>query len=132
MKFVAASLLYLLMVPLPSFAQSNLALAGCVYPKNSPAQAAAEKIMALPLPYLDKQFIYYRDDSGQRTGAYAVRRSLRVYFYDKDNVPIGTAIRRSQAVTSYFDPNGSYLGNCVNHKLMWSDQRPVHFDPGAR
>jgi len=130
MRSIYAGLLCLLSVP--AFAQSDPALTGCVYPNTLPQQALAEEIMALPLPYLDKQFIHYRDDSRQPTGAYAVRRSLRIYFYDKNNVLMGTAIRRSPVMTSYFDPNGSYLGNCVNHKLMWSDQRPVHFDPGAK
>ena len=130
MKFVAAGLLCLLTVP--SFAQSNPGQKGCVYPKDVPEQAVAEKIMALGLPYLDKEFIHYRDDSGQPVGSYAVRRSLRIYFYDKNNVLMGTAIRRSQELTSYFDPNGSYLGHCINHKLVGPDQRPVVFDPGAK
>ena len=129
MRFVYASLLCVLSVP--ALAQSAPGLAGCVYPDTPPEQAVAEKIMALPLPYLDKQFLYYRNGSGAPIGSYAVRRSLRIYFYDKNNVLMGTAIRRSPATTSYFDPSGSYLGNCVNHKLVRSDQRPVHFDPGA-
>jgi hypothetical protein len=130
MRFIAAGMLCLLAGP--CFAASKPALLGCVYAKDVPQQAIAEKIMGLALPYLDNQFIYYRDDSGQLLGSYAVRRSLRVYFYDKYDIPMGTAIRRSQELTSYFDPDGNYLGNCINHKLVAPDQRPVHFDPGAQ
>lgn len=130
MRFIAASLLCLLTVP--SLAQSNPGLRGCIYPKNVPEQEVAEKIMALGLPYLDKELIRYRDGSGQPSGSYAVRRSLRIYFYDKNDLLMGTAIRRSPALTSYFDPNGSYLGDCVNHKLVRPDERPVHFNPAPK
>ncbi len=129
MRVIAAGLVCLL--ALPSLARADPGLMGCVYPESVAEQAVAEKIMALALPYRDKQFIYYRDDNGQPNGSYAVRRSLRIYFYDKNNVLMGTALRRSQAVTSYFDPNGRYVGNCINHKLLRPDQRPVHFDPPA-
>lgn len=125
MRLVAAGLLFLLAVP--AWAQSNPVLMGCLYPKDVPErQAAAEAVMALPLPYLDKQFIHYKDGNGQPTGAYAVRRSLRIYFYDKNDVLMGTAIRRSPAVTSYFDPDDSYLGRCTNHKLVPPDLHPVY------
>ncbi len=130
MKLVAAGLLSLLASP--SLAQSDPGLMRCIYPQNGPEQAAAEKIMAFPLPYLDKEFIYYRDDSGLPIGSYAVRRSLRIYFYDKNNALMGTAIRRSQAVTSYFDPTGNYLGQCTNRKLVTPDERPVRFDPETK
>lgn len=115
-----------------SLAQSNSVPMGCAYPKNGPDQAVAENIMPLALPYLDNQLIHYRDDSGQSNGSYAVRRSLRIYFYNKNNVLMGIATRRSQQVTSYFDPNWNYLGDCVNHKLVQPDQRPVRFDPTAK
>lgn len=129
MRLIYATLLCLLSVA--AAAQSDPSLAGCVYPNTPPEQGMAEKIMTLPLPYLDKQFLYYRDDSGAPTGSYAVRRALHIYIYDKNNVLMGTAIRRSSATTAYFDADGSYLGNCVNRKLMRSDQRSVRFDAGA-
>jgi hypothetical protein len=128
-RLAVAGLLWFLSTP--SLAQSSDGLAGCVYPKDVPEQAAAEKIMPLGLPYFDKQFVYYRDGNGQRTGAYAVRRSLRIYFYDKDDVLMGTAIRRSQAVTSYFEPGGTYLGSCTNHKLEAGNRRAIVLAPGA-
>ena len=116
----------------PVFAQSNANLNGCAYPHDGPEQAIAERIMTLTLPYLDKQFIHYRNAAGEPTGAYSVRRSLRIFFYDEQNVLIGTAVRRSETETSYFDPDGNFLGVCVNHKLVLPDNRPVRFDPKRR
>lgn len=130
MRFVAIALLWL--ASTPCLAQSSDGLAGCIYPKDGPEQAAAEKIMPLGLPYFDREFVYYRDGNGERTGAYAVRRSLRIYFYDKNHVAMGTAIRRSPAVTSYFEPNGTYLGSCTNHKLLLRDEGPIAPRPGTQ
>jgi hypothetical protein len=126
----AAGLLCLLAVP--SLAQSNPNLEGCVYPTDVPEQAVAEAIMSLALPYLDKEVIYYRDGSGQSLGSYAVRRSLRIYFYDKNDVLMGTALRRSQETTSYFGPAGNYLGNCVHHQLVRPDRDNLRFYPAAQ
>lgn len=130
MKSALAALTCLLASP--AFAQSNANLNGCSYPHEGPAQAIAESIMSSPVPYLDKQFVHFRDADGVPTGAYAVRRGLHVFFYDKQNVLMGTAVRRSQEKTSYFDPDGNYLGECINHKLVLPDDRPVRFNPQGR
>jgi hypothetical protein len=122
MKWVVAGMTCL--QAFSAFAQTDPNLPGCVYPKNpADQQATAERIMPRTLPYLDHQILNYRDENGAQTGAYAVRRSLRIYFYDKNNVLMGTAIRRSEAKTSYFDPVGTYLGQCINHKLT-PDEHP--------
>jgi hypothetical protein len=114
----------------PALAESNPKLSGCVYRTELPAKDTAERIMQLTLPYLDKQIIYYRGESGIESG-YAVRRSLRVYFYEGQKL-LGTAIRRSQAQTSYFSPDGGYLGQCTNRKLIQPDNRSVRFNPQPR
>jgi hypothetical protein len=129
-RFVAAGLLCLLATP--SLAQSDPRLDGCVYPKDVPEQAIAESVMALALPYLDKEVLYYRDEGGQPTGSHAVRRSLRIYFYDKNDVLMGTAVRRSPETTSYFAPDGEYLGNCVHHRLVPPDRIGPRIDPAPR
>jgi hypothetical protein len=110
----------------PALAESDPKLRECVYRTELPAKTIAERIMPLTLPYLDKQIIRYRE-SGIESG-YAVRRSLRVYFYEGQKL-LGTAVRRSQVQTSYFSPDGGYLGQCVNRKLVQPDNRPVRFDP---
>jgi len=114
----------------PAFAESNPKLSKCVYRTELPAKDIAERIMPLTLPYLDKQVIHYRNESGMEFG-YAVRRSLRIYFYEGQKL-LGTAVRRSQVQTSYFGPDGGYLGQCVNRKLIPPDDRPVRFDPQSR
>jgi len=130
MKLLLVALICLLANPV--FAQSTADLSGCSYSHGLPEQAIAEGIMPLTLPYLDNQVVHYRDAAGELTGAYAVRRSLRIFFYDKQNVLMGTAVRRSQVKTSYFDPVGNFLGQCTNHKLILPDDRPVRFDPQRR
>ena len=114
------------LLTVPAFAQSspNPKLNGCVYSSESPAKDTAERIMILTLPYLDRQIIYYRADSGLQSG-YAVRRSLHVYFYEGQKL-LGTAVRRSQIRTSYFNPDGAYIGQCVNRKLIQPDDRPAN------
>ena len=118
------------LLTMPALAESNPKLSECVYRTELPAKDIAERIMPLTLPYLDKQIIYYRDGNGATFG-YAVRRSLRVYFYEGQKL-LGTAVRRSQAQTSYFSPDGGYLGQCVNRKLIRPDDRPSRFDPQPR
>ena len=130
MRFAAAGLLCL--IALPSFAQSDSRFKGCVYPEDVAEQAVAAAIMALPLPNLDKEVIHYRDDSGQPTGANAVRRSLRIYIYDKNEDLMGTAIRRSEEVTSYFGPDGNYLGRCTHHTLVPPHRNTPAFYPAAK
>jgi hypothetical protein len=133
MRLVVVGLICLSAVSAFAQEQSRPILEGCTYPKDVPEQqAVAESVMQLTLPYLDKQFIYYRDGNGTPTGAYAIRRSLRIYFYDKNNALMGTATRRSQVQTSYFDPAGNYVGRCINQKLVTPDDRPVRFDPAQR
>jgi hypothetical protein len=110
----------------PALAEADPKLRDCVYRTELPEKTIAERIMPLTLPYLDKQIIRYRE-SGIESG-YAIRRSLRVYFYEGQKL-LGTAVRRSQVQTSYFSPDGGYLGQCVNRKLVQPDDRPVRFDP---
>jgi hypothetical protein len=110
----------------PALAEADPKLRDCVYRTELPEKTIAERIMPLTLPYLDKQVIRYRDN-GIESG-YAIRRSLRVYFYEGQKL-LGTAVRRSQVQTSYFSPDGGYLGQCVNRKLVQPDDRPVRFDP---
>jgi hypothetical protein len=112
----------------PVFAQTPQ-LEGCTYEKDVPGRAIAESLMALPLPYLDNQQIYFHGSNGELTGAYAVRRALRIYFYDSKNLLMGTAIRRSEMKTSYFDPHGTYLGQCTSHKMVLPNDRSVRSGP---
>jgi hypothetical protein len=118
------------LLTVPALAQSNPKLSECVYRTELPAKDIAERIMPLTLPYLDKQIIRYRNESGIES-SYAVRRSLRIYFYEGQKL-LGTAVRRSQVQTSYFSPDGGYLGQCVNRKLIKPDDRPIRFDPRAK
>ena len=76
----------------PALADSDPKLRDCVYRTELPAKTIAERIMPLTLPYLDKQIIRFRE-SGIESG-YAIRRSLRVYFYEGQKL-LGTAVRRS-------------------------------------
>ena len=106
---------------------TNPKLSGCVYRSESPAKDLAERMMPLTLPYLDRQIVHYRDDHGVQFG-YAVRRSLRVYFYEGEKL-LGTALRRSPARTSYFSADGVYIGQCTNRKLIQPDDRPANPNP---
>lgn len=101
---------------------------GCSYPDSSPDKDAALQIMPLTLPYLDNQKLVYRNGGDSRNG-YAVRRSLRIYFYNADGRLLGTAVRRSQDQTSYYGPDGKYIGRCLRHKLAPPPPRPQLFDP---
>jgi hypothetical protein len=129
-KWVVAALV-VCWTTVSAFAQTDDPnLAGCFYPEEQ--KAVAHGLMTLALPYLNNQVLHYRDENGAPTGAYAVRRSLHIYFYDKNQKLMGTAIRRSEAKTSYFDPDGHYVGQCINHKLVTPDNRPVRrVNPGA-
>jgi hypothetical protein len=118
------------LLTVPASAQLNPKLSECVYRTELPAKEIAERIMPLTLPYLDNQIIYYRNESGLESG-YAVRRSLRIYFYEGQKL-LGTAVRRSQVQTSYFGPDGGYLGQCVNRKLIQPNDRRNGIDSQPR
>jgi hypothetical protein len=118
------------LLTVPALAESNPKLSECVYRTELPAKDIAERIMPLTLPFMDKQTIYYRDGNGTPYG-YAVRRSLRIYFYEGQKL-LGTAVRRTQVQTSYFSPDGGYLGQCINRKLIRPDDRPIRSYPQSK
>jgi hypothetical protein len=100
----------------------------CTLPGDPVQRQTAERLMQLALPYLDQQIVYYRDQDARITG-YAIRRSLRIYFYSAGDSLRGTAVRRTEARTSYFDAHDDYLGQCVNHKMeLPGEQRLVNYD----
>jgi hypothetical protein len=91
-------------------------LLGCTLPSDTVERGLAELLMPLELPYLDHQVVYYRDENTVIT-SYAIRRSLHIFFYTANETLMGTAVRRTATHTAYFDPQGKYLGRCINHKM---------------
>jgi hypothetical protein len=81
------------------------------------AAAGAAKIMDRTLPFLDGQTLRYYNGKGELEG-FARRRHLTIQFYDAKGVLIGRAQRVSQAATTYYAADGSYLGRRVNQRLV--------------
>jgi hypothetical protein len=94
----------------------EISLLHCSLPSDAGPREIAQQLMQLSLPYLDQQIVYYRDEDARITG-YAVRRSLRIFFYSASDKLLGTAVRRTADQTSYFDARGDYLGRCIDHKM---------------
>jgi hypothetical protein len=71
------------------------------------------QMMDYTLPYKDGQTIHYQDETTGEEVGFAHRMGLKITFFDKNDHFIGEAIRRTQAVTAYFDADGNFLGTRV-------------------
>jgi hypothetical protein len=81
------------------------------------AAANAAQIMDRTLPFLDGQTLRYYTGKGELDG-FARRRHLTIQFYDANGVLIGRAERVSQAATTYYAADGSYLGRRTNRRMV--------------
>jgi hypothetical protein len=82
------------------------------------------------LPLKHGQIVHYYDDQGEYEG-YARRFNRTIRFYDPDGFLAGRAERVSQSATTYYAPNGTYLGRRLHTKLTTKD-RAVDPNPSAR
>jgi hypothetical protein len=84
---------------------------------QSNAAANAAQIMDRTLPFLDGQTLRYYTGKGELDG-FARRHHLTIEFYDAKGVRIGHAQRVSQAATTYYAADGSYLGRRTNRRMV--------------
>jgi hypothetical protein len=97
--------------------------------------AMAQDLMARTLPFKSGQTLRYYNGEGDVVGT-ARRDRLTIRFYDADGNFIGRAQRVSQAATTYYGPDGRYLGRRLHKKQTLGTHATAetkdNYDSGAK
>jgi hypothetical protein len=85
-------------------------------PTNPEAADEAQGIMRRTLPFKPVQTLKYFSGKGEYEG-YAVRRHNTIRFYDPQGNLVGKAERVTQRLTTYYAPDGTFLGRRTSQKM---------------